>query len=248
MVILVDKGAWPVEGAIHQVPSFFLGSGNLTAQSQTLSIQDPGLFTWGAGKSTNTQNRHDADALRPAAIPPTVWVYTSASMHCQPIRKSWIRVIWGIEVLRNSKCSVDSLVLSTGTTEKSSSSAPGSPPAPRACFILVISLNKSAECSLLTNRLSVSQDSWKIFEGTLFSAYPHGQRNVLFSYFSSSLLSSESLSVCSAGPCGPSTFSASADKPFTPASNSSASCCCGFLFWPFSGRDLGLLEYQRFKS
>lgn len=82
-------------------------------------------------------------------------------MHRQPISKSWTWVIRGIQVLRNSKLSVDSLVLSTGTTAKSSSSAPGSPPAPRACFILVISLNKSAESSLLTNRISVSQDSWK---------------------------------------------------------------------------------------
>lgn len=77
-----------MEGAVHQVPGFFLGSDDLTAQSQTLSIQDPGLFTLGAAKSTNTQNTRDTDAIQAAAIPPTIWVYMSASMHRQTDRKS----------------------------------------------------------------------------------------------------------------------------------------------------------------
>lgn len=45
-----------MEGAVHQVPSSFLRGGDVTTQSQTLGIQDPGLFTWGARRAQHSDN------------------------------------------------------------------------------------------------------------------------------------------------------------------------------------------------
>lgn len=72
--------------------------------------------------------------------------------------------------------------------------------------------------------------------------------NVFIFYFSSSLLSSESLSLPSAGSCKPPTFSASVEAaPSTTSSStsSSCSCCSAFLLVPFSARDLDILKFKR---